>query len=109
MATKIVKLRKDGALNVPAGMRTMYGLEAGMTFGLEVSKEGLLYKRTYINCPVCGAKMEPSRQVKILDSQICSACDRKVGVILASGEATGISDAIRLLSRRSKKATARTK
>lgn len=109
MATKIVKLRRDGALNIPAGMRAMYGLEAGMTFELEMSKAGLTYKRTYFNCPVCGAKMESSRQVKVLDSRICSACDRKVGKILASGEATSVSGAIRLLSLRSKKTTARTK
>ena len=109
MAKRVVKLRKDGAINVPSGIRNMYGLKPGMTFELDVSKTGLTYKRTYLNCPVCGLPQADQHQVRVLDSQVCSACDRKIGAILAAGEATSISGAIRLLASRSKKTVARMK
>lgn len=99
MATYTVKLRKDGALNLPVRLRKMYDFRSGSTFSIEVTDEGIKYTPRHMSCPICGEEMKTGIQLRVLDSQICKSCDKELTGILTQKKCRTLSDAIKELSK----------
>ncbi len=111
MSTHVVKLRKDGALNIPVDLRTAYGLRSGMKFEIKLSATGITYAPSVMMCPICGEKMKPRASISVMGQRICRTCNNSVMESIRSGKVTTIDQAFRSVQdmHKTSKGTARIK
>ena len=95
-STYTVKLRKDGSILVPKALRMLYGVKHGTAFNVEVSEDNISYHPAHITCPVCGKSVESCRSV--ITDQICPECDAQAAELISNGNASTMSQALKLLA-----------
>ncbi len=111
MSSHVVKLRKDGAVNIPAQLRTAYGLRAGEKFEIKITATGIQYVPAEMRCPVCEKKMTSSNSVAIMNQRICKACNLRAIDAIRAGRANTFNTALQYVLKEVHpgKATARIK
>lgn len=105
MSKYVVKLRKDGALNLPVKLRKLYGFRSGSVFEIQVIDGHVEYAPKHMMCPVCGTEMKLGEQRTLLDTQICKKCDKDLANLLTTNGTSSVSGAIKELMRRNKKSS----